>query len=97
MTTEGPSVLVSAALRHGSTAEIAAAICDELRQRGLRARVLVPAEVTALDSYDVVVLGSAVYVGHWLRSAMDRGLAGDFRDWPEVRQGPTASPASSPP
>src|SRR5215468_8443352 len=71
MATEGLSVLVSAASRYGSTAEIAAAICDELQQRGLRARVLPPAEVTAFDSYDAVVLGSAVYVGHWERSAMD--------------------------
>ena len=50
MTTEGLSVLVSAASRYGSTSEIAAAICDEFQQRGLRARVLPPAEVTALDS-----------------------------------------------
>ena len=71
MTTEGPSVLVSAASRYGSTAEIAAAIGDEFQRRGLRARVLPPAEVTALNSYDAVVLGSAVYVGHWLRPAMD--------------------------
>lgn len=71
MSDEGLRVLVSAASRHGSTAEIAAAIRDELQQRGLRARVLPPEEVTTFDSCDAVVLGSAVYVGHWLQSAMD--------------------------
>lgn len=71
MSGEGRNVLVSAASRHGSTAQIAAAICDELQQRGLRARVVPPAGVTALDGYDAVVLGSAVYVGHWLQPAMD--------------------------
>jgi menaquinone-dependent protoporphyrinogen oxidase len=97
MTTEGPSVLVSAASRHGSTAEIAAAICDELRQRGLRARVLALAEVTALDSYDAVVLGSAVYVGHWLRSAMDlvARCRDEFADHPVwlFSSGPVGKPS----
>jgi menaquinone-dependent protoporphyrinogen oxidase len=97
MATEGPSVLVSAASRHGSTAEIAAAICDELQRRGLRARVLPPAEVTALDSYDAVVLGSAVYVGHWLRPAMDlvTRCRGEFADRPVwlFSSGPVGKPS----
>lgn len=71
MAADGPSVLVCAASRHGSTAEIAAAVCDQLQQRGLRARALPPAEVTTLGGYDAVVLGSAVYAGHWQQPALD--------------------------
>jgi menaquinone-dependent protoporphyrinogen oxidase len=71
MAPQGLNVLVTAASRHGSTEEIAAAIVAELEARGLRARLLPPAEVTSLDGYDALVIGSAVYVGHWLREAMD--------------------------
>ena len=71
MTPQGLSVLVTAASRHGSTGEIAAAIRDQLQRRGLRASLLAPAEVTSFDGYDAVVIGSAVYIGHWLEPAMD--------------------------
>jgi len=71
MADNGLNVLVCAASRHGSTAEIATAIRDELQRRGLRASLLTPAEVTTLDGYDAVVLGSAVYAGHWLEPAKD--------------------------
>jgi len=71
MAAQGLRVLVTAASRHGATAEIATAIRDELERRGLTATVLPPVEVSTLDGYDAVVLGSAVYVGHWLQSAMD--------------------------
>jgi menaquinone-dependent protoporphyrinogen oxidase len=64
------NVLVTAASRHGSTAEIAAAIGDELRARGAAATVLKPESVTSVSGYDAVVLGSAVYVGHWLAPAV---------------------------
>lgn len=64
-------MLVCAASRHGSTAEIAAVIRDELESRGLRASLLPAAEVRTVTGYDAVVLGSAVYVGHWLAPAMD--------------------------
>ena len=67
-------VLVAAASRHGATAELAAAIADGVR-RGLgeAAEVLVrrPGEVPDVSDYDAVVLGSAVYFGHWLEEAHD--------------------------
>jgi menaquinone-dependent protoporphyrinogen oxidase len=62
-------VLVSAASEHGSTAEIAEVVGGVLRDRGVEAEVVAPDAVTALSSYDGVVLGSAVYMGHWLPSA----------------------------
>jgi menaquinone-dependent protoporphyrinogen oxidase len=62
-------VLVTAASRHESTHEIAAAIASGLIDRGIDA-VAVPAEeVTSLDGFDAVVLGSAVYMGRWLVAA----------------------------
>jgi menaquinone-dependent protoporphyrinogen oxidase len=59
-------VLVSAASRHGATAEIAKAIADALARAGLEADVRQPDEVASLTPYDGVVLGSGVYAGRWL-------------------------------
>jgi menaquinone-dependent protoporphyrinogen oxidase len=67
-------VLVSAASRHGSTAEIAERIGRVLRQEfadapATRVDVLPPDGVDP-DGYDALVLGSAVYMGHWLDGAL---------------------------
>jgi hypothetical protein len=67
----GLKVLVSAASMHGSTAEIAHAIAAELSGHGFTAAVIPPGEVRAVDGYDAVIIGSAVYMGHWLDSAKD--------------------------
>jgi menaquinone-dependent protoporphyrinogen oxidase len=64
-------VLVSAASRHGATADIARAIGDALEQGGLAVAVIPPDAVTSLAGYDAVVLGSGIYVGHWLDAARD--------------------------
>jgi menaquinone-dependent protoporphyrinogen oxidase len=63
-------VLVTAASRHGSTAEIAAVIAAVLRTADIEADVRDPATVSSLAGYDAVILGSAVYAGHWLEPAM---------------------------
>jgi menaquinone-dependent protoporphyrinogen oxidase len=62
-------VLVSAASRHESTLEIAGAIAEGLIDRGIDSVALPAEEVTTLDGYDAVVLGSAVYTGRWLVEA----------------------------
>jgi menaquinone-dependent protoporphyrinogen oxidase len=72
----GPSgaplkVLVTASSRHGSTAEIAAAIGAELTSLGLDAVVLPPAKVQSGCQFDAAVIGSAVYAGHWEQQAVD--------------------------
>ena len=67
----GVKVLVSAASMHGATAEIAQAIADELSGQGLTVTVIPPAEVRAVDGYDAVIIGSAIYTGHWLDPAKD--------------------------
>lgn len=66
-------VLVTAASRHGSTAEIAEAIAGVLEARGFEVTVATPENVAALSEFEAVVLGSAVYTGHWLGPAA--GLA----------------------
>jgi menaquinone-dependent protoporphyrinogen oxidase len=65
-------VLVTADSRHNSTREIADAITDGLVERGVDAETRRIEELTdhhALDEYDAVVLGSAVYMGRWLPGA----------------------------
>lgn len=65
----GIRILVSAGSRHGATAEIAEKIAVTLREWGHEADVVDPERVTSLDGYEAVVLGSAVYAGHWIESA----------------------------
>ena len=62
-------VLVAVASRHHGTHEIAQAIATGLITRGLEADAVPVKEVTTLDGYDAVVLGSAVYSGRWLTEA----------------------------
>lgn len=62
-------VLVSAASKHGATTEIAAEVGAALHAAGVEAFVVAPAEVVSVDGYDAAVIGSAVYVGHWLEAA----------------------------
>jgi len=62
-------VLVTAATRHGSTEEVAALIARVLRLRGMDTVELPAADVEDMSEYDAVVLGSAVYAGHWLAPA----------------------------
>jgi menaquinone-dependent protoporphyrinogen oxidase len=88
-------VLVTAATKYGATAEIAQAIGDALRDHGLDPTVIPPQQVDSLDGYDAVVLGSAVYAGHWLKPArelVDR--AGHLADRPVwlFSSGPVGDP-----
>jgi menaquinone-dependent protoporphyrinogen oxidase len=63
------TVLVCAASKHGSTAEIAQAIGAALAKHGVPVDVRPVEDVTIVDGYDAVVLGSAVYMGRWLEPA----------------------------
>ena len=67
-------VLVAAASRHGATAELAEAIADGVRSGLPEAAEVVVRRARDVDDvagYDAVVLGSAVYFGHWLEEAHD--------------------------
>ncbi|MBW0254248.1 flavodoxin domain-containing protein [Cellulomonas sp. PS-H5] len=68
-------VLVTVASRHGSTREIGVEVAEVLRAAGHDVVEADPDEVDAVDGYDAVVLGSAVYVGRLaaaLRELVDR-------------------------
>ncbi len=64
-------VLVTAASRRDSTREIAEAIADGLTERGVRAQARVVDQIADLDGFDAVVVGSAIYMGRWLKTARE--------------------------
>ena len=74
-------VLVAYASKHGSTAEIAAAVGRAIQANGVDVDVLPVTGVTAVEPYDAVVVGSATYIMRWRGEAVDflqrfrRGLA----------------------
>jgi menaquinone-dependent protoporphyrinogen oxidase len=90
-------ILVTAASKYGGTAGIAEAIGRTLEDESLEVDVLPVEEVSDLDGYDSVVLGSGVYAGRWLRSA--RRFADEHAD--ELSEKPTwlfsSGPIGDPP
>ena len=77
-------VLVTAASRHGATRDIGSRIVAELRSGGHDADLVDPQDVSSLDGYDAVVLGSAIYVARWLPAAREfaRRFAADLAERP---------------
>lgn len=63
-------ILVSAGSKHGSTTGIAEHIGVRLRERGLDVVIAAPDEADPAG-YAFIILGSAVYAGHWLNEAKD--------------------------
>ncbi len=62
-------ILVTYASKYGSTRQISERIAEVLRQSGTQVDVLPVTDITGLDSYHAVILGSAVYIGKWMKSA----------------------------
>ena len=62
-------VLVTVASKHGSTGEIGEVIAKVLRDAGHTVASAAPESVRDLTPFDAVILGSAVYAGHWLQPA----------------------------
>ena len=62
-------VLVVVASRHGATGEIGAAVASALTEEGIESEVQAPERVAGVDGFDAVIIGSGVYVGHWLEAA----------------------------
>jgi len=89
-------VLVTAASKHGATAEIAGVIRAVLEKEDLDVDLIAPEEVERIDGYDAVVLGSGVYAGHWLKPAKDfvRRYEAELRDRPlfVFSSGPVGAP-----
>jgi menaquinone-dependent protoporphyrinogen oxidase len=63
------TALVTAASKHGATGEIAARIGAGLAERGVEVDVKNPQDVHDIDQYDAFVVGSALYMGKWLKAA----------------------------
>lgn len=64
-------ILVVVASRHGSTWEIGEVVADALASRGNLVDQRAPEDVTSVEGYDAVVLGSAVYLAHWMATARE--------------------------
>ena len=62
-------VLVAYASRHGATKGIAERIGAKLETDGLDVTTVPVSEVHDALGYDAYVIGSAAYVGHWLKEA----------------------------
>jgi menaquinone-dependent protoporphyrinogen oxidase len=71
-------VLVAFASKHGSTKGIAQFIGEKLRQHGLDVDILDVTQVQNPGAYNAFVIGSALYMGHWMKEAkqfLDRNKA----------------------
>jgi menaquinone-dependent protoporphyrinogen oxidase len=66
------TVLLSVSSRHGSTAEIAARIGEILDRRAqISVAAATPTDIQSLEGFDACVIGSAVYMGRWLKEARE--------------------------
>ncbi len=63
------SILVAYATKYGSTRGIAERIAGTLKAEGLEVELQPAAAVRAVDRYDAFVIGSAAYLGSWLKEA----------------------------
>jgi menaquinone-dependent protoporphyrinogen oxidase len=63
--------LVTVASKHGSSEGLGRAVAAGLRSRGFDVDQLQPDDVHDVAPYDVVIIGSAVYAGRWMRAAKD--------------------------
>lgn len=63
------AILVAYATRYGSTEEVAHAVGERLRERGVPVDVKPVREVTSLDGYGGVVLAAPLYIGSLLKDA----------------------------
>jgi menaquinone-dependent protoporphyrinogen oxidase len=77
-------VLISIASKHGATGEIGDILAAVLGSAGIEVEERRPQDVVSIDSYDAVILGSAVYAGRWLEPARAFGerLAGELSTRP---------------
>ena len=65
------SILVAYATRYGSTQEVAEAVAETLRERGLEVEIQPMRKVRTLDGYGAVVLGAPIYIGAWHKDALN--------------------------
>jgi menaquinone-dependent protoporphyrinogen oxidase len=63
------SILVTYGSKRGGTEGLADMVADALRQEGFAVDVLPAPEARALDDYDAVIVGGALYAFRWHRDA----------------------------
>jgi menaquinone-dependent protoporphyrinogen oxidase len=59
------SILVAYATKRGSTREVAEAVAETMRERGLEVELRPAEQVGDVTGYGAVVLGGALYTGRW--------------------------------
>jgi menaquinone-dependent protoporphyrinogen oxidase len=64
-------VLVTYGTKHGSTREVAEAVSETLRGRGLAVDTIPAERVDSLGRYAGVVIGGAIYMGRWHPAAAE--------------------------
>lgn len=93
------NVLVTAASQQGATYGIAEAIGRTLRAHRLQTTISAPDAVADTARFDAFVIGSALYMGHWLAPGTDfvRRLAPSLDDRPVwlFSSGPVGDPTRS--
>ena len=62
-------VLVAYASKMGSNAEVAEAIVEVLTDAGIEAEAVPVRLAKDIESYDAIIIGSALYAAHWRRDA----------------------------
>jgi menaquinone-dependent protoporphyrinogen oxidase len=65
------SILVTYASKHGGTQGIADRIARQLTNAGHAVELRPVKEIATVDGYDAVVIGSAAYMGSWLKDATE--------------------------
>ena len=63
--------VVAYATKLGSTREVAQTIGDTLSKQGMEVDVKVIQDITSLDGYSTIIIGSAIRMGRWLPEAVD--------------------------
>jgi menaquinone-dependent protoporphyrinogen oxidase len=64
------SVLVTYASKYGATQEIAEKIHQTLQQAGLESELIPAEKAENPETFDAIILGSAVYAGMWRKEAI---------------------------
>ncbi len=65
------NVIVIYKSRYGSTRGIAEFIAEKLREHGVKAEARSVDTALDIEEYDAVVIGSAVYMEHWMKEAAE--------------------------
>ena len=63
-------ILITFATRYGSTKEVAEVIADKIRDRGIEAEISNIIDISSLEGYDAVIIGSPIYMGKWLKEGL---------------------------